>query len=115
MIVGTFRILPPPHRRADVVEILSAIQGPVLAQPGCTACYVYEEEGEAVALVETWDDQASLDEHLRSEIFRRILGAVELSSRPPEIRFDHVSASEGLELVDRLRNPTQESKGEPKP
>jgi quinol monooxygenase YgiN len=107
MIVGTLRILPASHRRADVLEILRVIQGPVLAQPGCTACHVYEEHGEdqAVVLVEVWEDQPALEEHLRSEDYRRILGAMELSAEPPEVRFDHVSATEGMELVDRLRNP----------
>ena len=35
MIVGTLRILPAPDRRAEILEVFRAIQGPVLAQPGC--------------------------------------------------------------------------------
>ena len=38
-------------------------------------------------------------------MYRRILGAIELSSDKPEIRFEHVSASEGMELIRRLRRP----------
>jgi quinol monooxygenase YgiN len=107
MIVGTLRILPAPNRRAQVLEILRTVQGPVLAQPGCTACHVYEEHGEeqAVVLVEVWEDDSALEEHLRSEDYRLILGAIELSAAPPQIRFDHVSATEGMELIDRLRSP----------
>ena len=107
MIAGTLRINPAPHRRADVLEILRSIQEPVLAQPGCTAFHVYEDLGDdrAIVLAEIWEDQASLERHLRSEAYRRILGAIELSTDAPEIRFDHVSASEGMELVTRLRSP----------
>ena len=81
MIVGTLRILPAPDRRAEVLEVFRAIQGPVLAQPGCAACHIYEEQGpdQAVVLVERWESQEALEAHLRSEAYRRILGAIELS------------------------------------
>ena len=107
MIVGTLRILPPPGRRAAVVEILQSVQGPVQAQPGCAACRIYEEQGSepAVVLVQMWESQATLETHLRSEAYRRVLGAIELSGAPPEVRFDHVSETEGMELIERSRNP----------
>ena len=107
MIVGTLRILPAPDRRAEVLEVFRGIQGPVRAQPGCTACHIYEEQGPeaAVVLVERWDSQAALEAHLRSETYRRILGAIELSGGPPEICFDYVSGSEGIDLIERSRKP----------
>ena len=107
MIVGTLRILPPPDRRADVLEVLRSVQGSVGAQPGCAGCRVYEEQGEerAVVLIERWESQAALDAHLRSEAYRRILGAVELSGGPPDIRFEQVTATEGIELIERSHNP----------
>ena len=113
MIVGTLRILPAPDRRAEVLEVFRAIQGPVRDQPGCTACHIYEEEDPepAVVLVERWESQAALETHIRSEAYRRILGAIELSGGPPEVRFDYVSASEGMELIERSRNPQQETVG----
>jgi quinol monooxygenase YgiN len=107
MIVGTVRILPTPERRAEILRVFRAVQGPVLAQPGCTACRIYEEQGpeQAVVLVERWESQAALEAHLRSEMYRRILGAIELSNDPPEVSFDHVSATEGMDLIERSRRP----------
>ncbi len=107
MIVGTLRIVPAPDRRAEVLEVFRAVQGPVQAQPGCTACHIYEEQGpdQAVVLVERWDSQAALESHLRSETYRRILGAIELSGGPPEVCFDYVSATEGMDLIERSRSP----------
>ena len=106
MVIGTLSILPPPNRRVEVLEILRSIQGPVATQRGCTACHIYEEDGpEAViVLVERWDTEAALEAHLRSDHFRLLLGALELSASPPEVCFDHVSNSEGLELIERVRN-----------
>jgi quinol monooxygenase YgiN len=106
MIIGTIRILPAPDRRADVLEILRSVQGPVRAQPGCAACDVFDEQGpeSAIVFIERWDSDATLEEHLRSETYRRILAAIELSSHPPDVRFEHVSAAEGMELIERLRH-----------
>jgi quinol monooxygenase YgiN len=105
MIVGTLRLVPAPDRRAEILEVLRAIQGPVLAQPGCIAYRIYEEEGpeRAVVLVERWESQPALEAHLRSESYRHILGAIELSGSPPEVRFDYVSATNGMDLIERSR------------
>jgi quinol monooxygenase YgiN len=107
MILGTLRILPPPGRRVEVLQILRSIQGPVAAQPGCGSCRIYEEEGPeaAIVLLEQWESKAALEAHLRSDAYRRILGALELSSAPPEVRFDSVTESEGMELIERIRSP----------
>lgn len=107
MIVGTLKLVPAPSKRAAVLDIFRSVQGPVLAQPGCTTCRIYEEQGpeQAVVLVETWNEQAALEEHLRSDLYRRILGAIELSIEPPEVRFDTVSTTAGMELIERLRSP----------
>ena len=77
----------------------------MLAQPGCVACHIYEEQEPdgAVVLVEKWETRETLEEHLRSEAYRRVLGAIELSSAPPEVSFDCVTATEGMELIERSR------------
>jgi quinol monooxygenase YgiN len=113
VIVGTLRILPPPRRRAEVLEIFEAVQGPVVAQPGCLACHVYEEAlpAQAIVLVERWQSPAALEAHLRSELYRRILGALELSGGPPEVSFDYVSATEGMDLIERSRTPGRTADG----
>ena len=105
MIVGTLRILPAPDRRAAVLEVLRSVRGPVQAQPGCVDCQILEEEGpdHALVFIERWDSDELLAKHLRSESYRHILGAIELSGGKPDVRFDHVTTTEGLELVERSR------------
>jgi quinol monooxygenase YgiN len=106
MIIGTTRILPPPDRREAVIEVLRSVQGLVRAQPGCLAFDVFDEPGAepSVVLFERWADDEALQAHLRSESYRRILGAVELSGGQPDIRFEHVSSVGGLDLVERARD-----------
>jgi quinol monooxygenase YgiN len=107
MIIGTVRILPPPDRHAAVLDVLQSVQGRVRAQPGCAACEIFEERGPepAVVLLERWETKEALEAHLRSETCRWVLAAIELSGCQPDIRFEHVSATEGIELVERLRGP----------
>lgn len=105
MVVATVRMVPTPSRHAEVLEILQCLEGPTRAQPGCTAYDIYQADGPdpAIVLVERWDSEAALETHLRSNAYRSILAAVEVSGSPPEIRFDHVSGSEGIELIERAR------------
>jgi quinol monooxygenase YgiN len=112
MVVGTLRIPLSADRREQVLEVLRSIQGPVRAQAGCTECSIYEEQSpeEAVVLVERWESEAALEAHIRSESYRRILAAIELSGSPPDLRFEQVSASAGMELIERVRN-VEESTG----
>jgi len=74
-------------------------------QPGCRACGIFEELGpvDTIVLVERWDSDAALRAHVRSEAFRYILGALELSDSPPDVCFDHVTAIEGFALIERWR------------
>jgi quinol monooxygenase YgiN len=111
MIIGTVRILPPPDRHAAVLEVLRSVQGPVRAQPGCAAYDIYEEQGlePAVVLIERWGTEEALEAHLCSEQYRRILGAIELSGDRPEVRFERVMASEGMELIERIRSRDEQA------
>lgn len=105
MVMGTVRIVPAPERREEVLEVLQSVQGPVRAQPGCSSCDIYEEKGgeRAIVLIERWASEEALESHLRSEAYRRILVAMEISGGRPEVRFERVSNTEGLELIERLR------------
>ena len=105
MVISTLRIVPSPKHRSEVLEILRSVQGPTETQPGCLSYCIYEEEGpdQATLLCGRWETEAALREHIRSEFFRRLLVACELSTRPPEVCFHHVSATQGIELIQQLR------------
>ena len=78
----------------------------MLAEPGCESCDIYEEQSadRAIVFVERWQTDAAFEAHLRSEAYRRVLCAMELSGGTPEVRFERVSAPEGMELIERSRN-----------
>lgn len=113
MIIGTVRILPTPGRRASVIELLQSIQGAVRAQPDCAACDVFDEQGSeaAVVLIERWATREAFEAHLKSDAYRRIIAAIELSGSAPDIKFERVESVEGMEIVERLRIPDGASAG----
>jgi len=105
MIISTLRIVTVPQSRAKVVRTLAAQLGPTRVQPGCLRCDLYQdiENREAITLVEEWESQADLDPRLRSEDYRAVLAAIELSQEPPLIHFDTVTRRTGLEIVASSR------------
>ena len=68
-------------------------------------CAVYTDQGEAqtILYLEQWQSRESLDRHIRSELYFRVLSAMELAREPPEICFHEVSDTRGLEYVESLR------------
>jgi quinol monooxygenase YgiN len=58
-------------------------------------------------LVERWESEAALTTHIRSEAYRRILGACQISRSQPESRFDTVSYTQGIELIEQTLKPNE--------
>lgn len=106
MVISLLKIPTTQDRRAELLEILRSVQEPVRIRPGCASFDIYEESGpeQSLIVLERWTDHEALEEHIRSEAYRRILGAIELSSGPPEVYFERVVESEGMELIEHLRN-----------
>jgi quinol monooxygenase YgiN len=105
MVISTLRIVPSPKQRFEVLEVLLSVLGPTEIQPGCLSCCVYEEKGpdHAVVFGAHWETEEALHEHICSDFYRRLLVACELSKRPPEVCFHHVSATQGMDLIEQLR------------
>ena len=105
VVISTLRIFPAREQRRQLLGILRSVQGPTRVQPHCLSCRLYEEDGseEAVLYLELWDSKPEFQSHVRSDLYRRVLAAVELSCAAPEFAFHDVSATKGLELVEELR------------
>ena len=105
MVISTLRIVPSPKQRSEVLEVLLSVRGPTEIQPGCLSCGVYEEKGpdHAVVFRAHWETESALHEHICSDFYPRLLAACELSNRPPEVCFHHVSATQGMDLIEQLR------------
>jgi quinol monooxygenase YgiN len=107
MIRCTLRLLVSEAHRRQVVASLTPLIGWTRVEPGCRGCHLLADldEPRAIVLTEEWETQGDLDHHLRSEDYRRVLEAIELSEEAPEIRFDTVETSGGFEVVEAARMP----------
>ena len=110
MVISTLRLFPLREERRQLLAILRSVQGPIQAQPHCQSCRIYEEDGfeDAVLYVERWDSESEFERHVSSELYMRILAAVEFSHKPPEIVFDYVSATRAMDLIESLRHKPQQ-------
>ena len=110
MIHTTVRMVIPPQKRAEALQILNAIAERTRVQLGCLSCRLYhDEQVEAVFMVEeVWNSQEDLDRHLRSDNYRNMLFVTEMAVEPPEIRFQTVTDLAGLEIIEKARGCSRE-------
>ena len=54
-------------------------------------------------IFEEWENWPSLEKHIQSDSYRKILELMGLSSEQPEIKFYSVADTKGMEVIKRLR------------
>jgi len=110
MIIALLKIYPMPDKWQAVIEILMSVKTKTLLKPGCISCDIYEEHGDGQILyIEKWQAKEDMHQHIRSNLYRRVLNSMELSSKPPEICFQEGLETMGLELIETLRTTSDES------
>jgi quinol monooxygenase YgiN len=57
------------------------------------------EDENVFTYVVTWEKQEDLEEHLRSDRFRRLLPYIEMSQLPPEVSFSTIDQVRGIEFM----------------
>ena len=104
--ISKLRLFPSPERRRQVLELLRSVQGPTQVKPCCLAAQIYEEDGcdGSILYTEEWESEPEFCNHVRSELYRRVLATIDISKSAPELCFYQVSSAQGLELVDQIRN-----------
>lgn len=106
MVVATLRIVVRPDHREDVLRTLRPLLGPTRVKPGCVSARLYQdlEDPNAIAFVEEWASRVDLERHVASAEYRKVLAAMDMAGMPPEIRFDSVAHTEGMELIEEIRS-----------
>jgi quinol monooxygenase YgiN len=106
MIAATLKMELPGHARDEILQVLKSLRAPTRAEAGCISCHVYQDlhDENRIVLREVWESQADLDRHIRSHRYRHLLALMETASSPPEIRFDTISHTAGIEVVRAARH-----------
>lgn len=103
-ILVTLRMIVRPEKRRDLLETMRGILEPVRVERGCLSYRFYEniEDRNSFVLVEEWKTQEDLEKHIFKDNQRRLLSLMDLLSGQPEFRFNTVSHTAGIELVERV-------------
>ena len=103
-ILVTLRMIVRPERRRDLLETMRGMLEPARVERGCLSYRLYEdiENRNAVVLVEEWKTQKDLESHIRTENQRRLLALIDLLSEQPELQFNTVSHTAGMNLIENV-------------
>ena len=108
MIVTTIRIQITPENRKELMQTFRSLSSPIASENGCKSCRIYREVGddEAVIVIQEWDSKNHWDQHLLSDDFAVMMGAMSLLEQPASVEFqvlDQLEASRSLEVI-KTRN-----------
>ena len=106
MLRSTLRMIFPAENHRDAIEILASVSEQTQFEPGCVSSRLYRDvNDEHIALLEElWLTLEDLLRHLKSEKFRKILLVIEMAMEPPEVRFDTIAKTSGMETIEAARN-----------
>jgi quinol monooxygenase YgiN len=105
VIFSVIGLSPSLKNRGQLLEILRSVLDLTRPRPGCMGCWLSEEEflNNNVLYAEQWATEEALREHIRSDLYLRLLSAIELSQRPPEVSFYYATETRGFDLVETVR------------
>ena len=94
-----------PEKHLEVLQTLLSLMEPVRKDSGCRSCCAFcdIDDRNRFTLLEEWETQKDMDNHIRSLQFGVLLGTKTLLSEPPHIRIYTVSQTCGMDTVQALR------------
>jgi quinol monooxygenase YgiN len=77
---------------------------PARVERGCLSYRLYEDvdNRNALVLLEEWETQEDLERHISKNNQRRLLALMDLLSEQPELRYNTVSHTTGMDLIGNV-------------
>jgi len=106
MIHSSIRMVIPHNKRVESQRILMSVTERTRVEPGCINCSLYQciEDENVMMIEELWHSNEDLERHLRSDDYLKVLLVVEMALEKPEIRFNSISCSTGVETIEKARS-----------
>jgi len=104
VILSTLKMVVQPERRRDLLKAIRGMLEPARVERGCLSYRLYEdvEDRNTLVLVEEWETQKDLENHIHTENHRRLFALMDLLSEQPELRFNTVSHTAGMDLIENV-------------
>jgi quinol monooxygenase YgiN len=90
-------------RSEAVVEALQFLMIATRAAPGCLDCGLWVVSDSAVRYLEEWATESDLRERVKSERFSSLLSLIESANHPPQVQFEFLTTTRGLDYVADVR------------
>jgi quinol monooxygenase YgiN len=106
MVLVTLRMEILPKKYDEALKILKSTAEWSKIKPGCLSSRIYDDvqEDNVLMFEEIWRNEEDLEYHLRSDEYQKVLLVMEMALKQPEIRFDTISSSTGIETIERARS-----------
>jgi quinol monooxygenase YgiN len=101
MIQVVIRMKVLSEKRMELSQALASLIGSIRTDKGCKRCDFCQgvEDENRLFLLEEWDTEENLMNHLKSGRFKVLRGAMNLLKEPYEIRFQTVLHPAGMEGI----------------
>ena len=107
MIQATLKMIVRPERRGDLLATFRGMLEPARVERGCLSYRLYEdvENRNAFILLEEWATQEDLERHISKDNQRHLLTLMDLLSEQPDLRYNTVSHTAGMDLIEDVLKP----------
>jgi len=101
MILVIIRMEVVSAKRMELSQTIASLIGSIRTEKGCRRCDFYQsmEDENRLFLLEEWDTQKNIKDHMKSRGFKVFRGAMNLLKEPYEMMFHTVSKSAGMEGI----------------
>lgn len=105
MLLSLITIYPFSENESKVIDVLDSVQALIATNADCLGCLFTVKTGvdKSICYMERWRTREALDRHLRSNLYCRVLEAMELSSKPPSVEFYEMKGIGGLDVIKGVR------------
>ena len=87
----------------QLLEAFRYLVVPTRLEPGCLGCTTWSDPDGVVHYVEEWATESQMRQRVRCERFVSLLAILESADEPPQVQFDFVTATRGLDYVAENR------------
>jgi len=105
LITATIRITATDDPNNEIVRLLRSLIERTRVERGCDSCGLYKDlhDPNIILWVEEWKTQEDLERHVRSPQYKKILAAFDMSNAQPDMRFNTVIETKGMQLIAEAR------------
>ena len=113
MVLKTIRMMFSAKKFDEALRILKSLAEQSRVQPGCLSSTIYRngQEDNVLMFKQQWSNEADLERYLRADDYRQLLLVLEMAIKEPEIRFDTISSSTGIETIEKARSSIEKQAG----